>query len=241
MSKNLEELEKLQIPDEQIGRQAVDSLRGYVYQIYQSLASWIGIKEDEVLLLEVAEDFAVLAEGALTATQVKDTGASVTLRTKSVSGTIKALWDFQDANPDKTVYLNYLTTSNIGKERGLTFPDNHSGLTYWRVAAREGADVEPIRQALLSLRLPSKINSFIKDATAEQLREKVLRRIQWICGMEDIEVLNKTILDLLICRGEKMQLTPSDSERVRDSLVAEILRTIVKESNRRLRHSNKTP
>jgi hypothetical protein len=238
MSNNLEEFKKLQIPDEQIGRQAVDSLRGYVYQIYQSLASWIGIKEDEVLLLEVAEDFAVLAEGALTATQVKDTGASVTLRTKSVSDTIKAFWDFQEANPDKNVYLNYLTTSKIGKEKKLRFPDGHTGLTYWRVAAREGADVEPVREALLTLSLPSKINSFITDATPEQLREKVLRRIQWICGTEDIELLNKTILDLLIYRGENLHLTPSDSERVRNSLIAEILRTIVKERDRKLNRAD---
>lgn len=238
MSKNIEAFEKLQIPDDQFGRQAVDSLRGYVYQIYQSLASWIGIKEDEVLLLEVAEDFAVLAEGALTATQVKDTGASVTLRTKSISDTIKAFWDFQEANPDKNVYLNYLTTSNIGKERGLTFPDNHSGLTYWRVAAREGADVEPLRQALLTLRLQSKIKGFIKSATPEQLQDKLLRRIKWICGTEDIKVLEKTILDQLICRGEEQHLTASDAERVRDSLVAEILRVIVNNSNRRLNRAD---
>lgn len=238
ISKNLEELEKLQIPDEQVGRQAVDSLRGYVYQIYQSLASWIGIKEDEVLLLEVAEDFAVHAKGALTATQVKDTGGSVTLRTKSVSATIKALWDFQEANPDKTVYLNYLTTANIGKEKKLRFPDGHTGLTYWRVAAREGADVEPLRQALLTLRVPSKIKTFIKGAAPGQLREKLLRRIKWICGREDIEVLEKTILDQLIYRGEKRNVTPSDCERVRNSLVTEILRTIVKKSGRRLNRAD---
>lgn len=238
MSNKLEELESLQIPDEQIGRQAVDCLRGYVYQIYQSLASWIRIREGEVLLLEVAEDFAVLAKGALSATQVKDTGGSVTLRTKSVSATIKALWDFQDANPEKTVYLNYLTTGNIGKEKGLTFPDGHTGLTYWRVAAREGADVEPLRKALLTLRLPSKIKSFINDATPEQLREKLLRRIKWNCGTEDIKVLERTILDQLTYVGDKLHLTPSDSGRVRDALVAEILRTIVKKGDRKLNRAN---
>ncbi len=238
MAKIFEEFDKLQIPDEQIGRQAVDSLRGYVYQIYQSLASWITLREGEVLLLEVAEDFAVLAKGALTATQVKDAGGSVTLRTESVVATIKALWDFQGANPDKIVYLNYLATGNIGKEKKLTFPDGHTGLTYWRVAAREGADVEPLREALLTLRLPSKITSFIKGAAPEQLRDRLLRRIKWICGTEDIEVLEKTILDQLICVGERLHLTPSDSERVRDSLVAEILRTIVKDRDRKLNRAD---
>ncbi len=60
MSNKFEELEGLGVPDEQIGRQAVDCLRGYIYQIYQSLTEWIKLKENEILLLEVAEDFAVI-------------------------------------------------------------------------------------------------------------------------------------------------------------------------------------
>lgn len=56
----------LNIPPEELGRQAVDSLRGYIYQIYQSINAWLKIKDDEELLLEVAEDYAVLAKNALT-------------------------------------------------------------------------------------------------------------------------------------------------------------------------------
>jgi len=38
MSSDLpEEIGNLQIPDDEIGRQAVNSLGGYVYQIYQTL------------------------------------------------------------------------------------------------------------------------------------------------------------------------------------------------------------
>jgi len=55
MSSDLpEEIGKLQIPDDEIGRQAVDSLCGYVYQIYQTLNAWLILKENEILLLEVA-------------------------------------------------------------------------------------------------------------------------------------------------------------------------------------------
>ena len=70
------------LPAEQVGRQAVNALRGYIYQIYQSLAAWLDLAEDETLLLEVAEDYAVVAARAFTATQVKDTASSgsITLR-----------------------------------------------------------------------------------------------------------------------------------------------------------------
>ncbi|MBN1974988.1 MAG: hypothetical protein JW787_15210 [Sedimentisphaerales bacterium] len=240
MSSLYEQNENLIIPREQKVRQAISSLRGYSYQIYQSLASWISLKEDEILFLETAEDFAVLAKGILNATQVKDTRKSsfVTLTTKSVSKVIKSLWDFQEANPEKTICIDYLTTSKIKKERGLTFPDDHTGITYWRVAAREGTNVEPIRQGLLTLELNEKISRFIEDATPEQLREKILRRIKWHYGREDIHGLEKTILDKLIYLGEKQNYTPSDCERARDSLVVEILSTIIKENDRKLNRAD---
>ena len=185
-------------------------------------------------MLEVAEDFAVLAKGALNATQVKDTGASssVTLRTKSVSNVIKALWQWQEANPDEIVCINYLTTSNIGKEKKLTFPDDHTGLTYWCVAAREGTDVEPLRQALLSLDLLHEIKDFIKAATPDELRDRIFRRITWVCGAHDWAALDQIIRDRLVYLGERQGFSASDSERAKDSLVGAILRTVIRKSER---------
>ena len=52
--------------------EAIDSLRGYVYQIYQSALAWTELKDDELLYLEVAEDFAIVAEEALKAVQVQE-------------------------------------------------------------------------------------------------------------------------------------------------------------------------
>jgi hypothetical protein len=60
MAKSFDEFDNLQVPSNQIKRQAVDSLRGYAYQLYQTLNEWITLQEDEVLLLEVAEDFAIV-------------------------------------------------------------------------------------------------------------------------------------------------------------------------------------
>ena len=46
------------IPDD-IARQAVDSLAGYAYQLYQTLSAWLALGPDEFLFVEVAEDYAV--------------------------------------------------------------------------------------------------------------------------------------------------------------------------------------
>src|SRR5882724_1850389 len=57
-------------------RQATNSIRGYVYQAYQSVLAWMRLGKDEVLFLEGAEDFDVHSADGVTATQVKDTAGS---------------------------------------------------------------------------------------------------------------------------------------------------------------------
>ena len=125
MTESLEIQNSLNIPQEELSRQAVDSLRGYIYQIYQSINVWISINEEETLLLEVAEDYAVLAQNVFTCTQVKDTGASgsITLRSDGIISTIKSLFRYQRDNPGKSVRINYLTTSTIGKEKKNIFSE----------------------------------------------------------------------------------------------------------------------
>lgn len=141
----MEDEEKLiKLTKEDLGRQAIHSLRGYIYQIYQSLAAWLDLTKDEILLLEVTEDYAVLGGHIINRTQVKDTEESgnVTLRSDEVISLIKSHWSAQNENQDKVIISTLLSTSAIGQERSLTFPDGKRGLEYWRVAAREGADVE---------------------------------------------------------------------------------------------------
>jgi hypothetical protein len=70
------------LPEEDLARQAIPSLRGYVYQLHQSAGAWIHLKQGDLLLLEVAEDFSqILREPGrldeiLSATQVKETRES---------------------------------------------------------------------------------------------------------------------------------------------------------------------
>jgi hypothetical protein len=43
------------VPDDE-GRQAVDALAGYAYQLYQTLLSWFSLQPREILFVEIAED-----------------------------------------------------------------------------------------------------------------------------------------------------------------------------------------
>lgn len=94
-------------------RQAIAALRGYAYQLHQSLAAWIALPDDATLHLEISEDYAQIArdpaslDAVLTATQVKDTreSGSVTLNSADVKAAIRNFWGLHQANPDKPVRL----------------------------------------------------------------------------------------------------------------------------------------
>src|ERR1700730_19255883 len=88
-------------PQGDVARQAVAALRGYAFQLYGSVLAWLELKEGEDLFLEVAEDYAVVAQDALKAVQAKETRASgaVTLNTAGVKEAINSFVDLSHRNP----------------------------------------------------------------------------------------------------------------------------------------------
>ena len=226
---------KVNVPDSQLCRQAIPALRGYVYQVYRSLEAWLDLNESQSLLLEVAEDFAVLADQVVQATQVKDTAQSgpVTLRTKAIKTAIKSFWEFQSANPTKEVRLVFLTTSAIVKEHGIKFPGDQPGLLYWRTAARHHAEVRILSNFLASLEFPKDLVEFLQTATDPEVQDRLLRRIHWECGAAAMDQVEKSLMDRLIHLGANTEsFEPSDAPRVRDALLAQLFRTIVEDEDR---------
>ncbi|PCI21470.1 MAG: hypothetical protein COB62_03540 [Piscirickettsiaceae bacterium] len=122
------------IPKGDEAREATRALGGYVYQIYTSALAWLELGDEELLLLEVAEDFAIVATDALQAVQVKETKNSVTINSKDIVESINSFVDLQQKNPDFNVRLRHLTTSEITKERS---PKDRIGdiptLKSWRI------------------------------------------------------------------------------------------------------------
>jgi hypothetical protein len=119
------------VPESEVARQATDALGGYVYQLDQTVMTWLTLDEDEALHVEFAEDVAVSGDGRLDLTQVKRVQANITLRSAGVAKLIVAVWEFQK-NPSRRVTGALLTTSGIGKEKGkLSFPGRVPGLVYW--------------------------------------------------------------------------------------------------------------
>lgn len=211
------------IPDNE-ARQAVDSLAGYAYQLYQTLIAWLALGPDEFLFVEVAEDYAVATTEKLTATQVKATAANITLRTSSVTDAINAFWKLKSKNSGQRVTYRYWTTSDIGKEQGLSFPDGKSGLAYWREAARSGSAVKPIKDALLTLELDQEVKDFLSTATDSEIRQELVAPIHWDCAQANFQDL-KTAAELQTAWRAEMsaQATVAEGRNLVLPLVAHLL------------------
>ena len=215
-------LEKTPLGDS--SKEAINSLRGYVYQIYQSVLAWIELEEDELLYLEVAEDFSIVAEGALKAVQVKETARSVTINSEDIISTIDSFVVLQQKNPSLKVTLRHLTTSTIGEEqkREHRVGDTPT-LLAWRNLAKAGG-LADLRRVLDESKLSKKSKDFINSLDDENLRERFLKRIHFDCGAPRSDLLerqiNSRVSTLLRDRGG----VHSQTKRC----VADILLTLLK-------------
>lgn len=174
-------------------REAIDALRGYVYQIYQSALAWIELEDDELLYLEVAEDFAIVAKGALEAVQVKKTARRVTINSADIIATIDSFVELQEKNPSLKITLRHLTTSTIGKEnkREHRIGDEPT-LIAWRKLAKAG-DLSDLRRVLDKSKLSKKSKDFVKSLDDEDFRERFLKRIHFDCGAPESRLIERQI------------------------------------------------
>ncbi len=92
------------VPESEVARQATDAFGGYVYQLDQTVLTWLTLDEDEALHIEFAEDLAVSANSRLHLSQVKRIATNITLRSNGVRKLITAVWDFKKINRARRVF-----------------------------------------------------------------------------------------------------------------------------------------
>lgn len=218
------------VPAGDTARQAVHALGGYAYQVLSTALAWLDMEDNGRLFLEVAEDYATVAQSALEVNQVKYTNrpATVTLRDQGVRDAIAAYVGLVQQNPRHQVTLRFLTTSNIGTERAVDDrPSGQPGLLQWRRVA-SGACLTPFRGILEGELFTDAVQEFCKARNDDELRSDLFSRIHWDCGRPDITVLQQELQDRLIvlCRGkvaapDARQLLSPIAYRVLEKCIAE--------------------
>ncbi len=186
------------IPKGDEAREAIDALRGYVYQIYQSALAWIELEQEEFLFLEVAEDYAVVANDALNAVQVKETGHNVTINSDDIIASIDSFVDLRKKNPELKVRLRHLTTSKIGKEKSA---EHRIGdiptLKAWRKLAKTG-ELLPLRKILGASKLSEQTKNYIFELDDTEFREEFLKRIHFDCDALESKYLKRQLRSKLL-------------------------------------------
>ena len=207
----------LDTPKSDAGRQAVNALKGYAYQLLATANAWLDLDSGSRLFLEIAEDFAIAAKDTLNAVQVKDTKQSgaLTLNSPSVRQAISNFVDYVHQNPAVQVHLRFLTTSEIGQEKAVADrPMGISGLKYWQTVAGRG-DPEPLRRLLESDKFPPSVQEFTRVRDDHEFRRQFVQRIHWDCGAPGYETLRHELEDrmIVLCRQE-FQIAAAEAQRI---------------------------
>ena len=217
-------------------RQAVDALRGYAYQVVSATLAWLNLADDGYLILEVAEDYAILANGALQPVQVKDTARSgtVTLVSESVVKAIESFVSSANRYADRQIEFLFVTTSEIGTERAVSErPAGMAGLQYWRsVSGRAlSEEIEPLRAILQSDRFPESVQRFCTERDNDALHRDLIQRIKWECGTGDLTWIREELKAGLVLLGrDRFHLPAPEARRLANHLIYEVLKRSINET-----------
>ena len=216
-------------------RQATDSLRGYLYQIWHSVNAWLDLVDGDVLYLEGAEDFDKVSGTTATATQVKDTQHKITLRSREVKDAISHYWELRTNNPDSSVKFRFLTRSRIGTEQGSPFGKGQAGLQLWSHCSGDETAISRISAFLQSERqISGEVRDFLQEASPRRIHEQLIDPISWETESKRASFVEKSIRCKLITHGDRYNIPPSYSSGVVDSLLREALVVATQKEKREL-------
>ena len=157
-------------------RQATDSIEGYRYQILHSVNAWLDLADNDILYLEVAEDFDIESDGTFTATQVKHTQNNITLRSQQVIDGINNYWELRTNNPDRRVKFRLLTKSKMVAERGNPLGIDKPGLEVWSRCSGNETAIEKISNFLQTDgKISKEVNDFLTRSSPEEIYEQLIR------------------------------------------------------------------
>lgn len=208
-------------------REAVDSMRGYSYQVLRSVLAWVDLSEGELLFLEGAEDFDHIAGDTATTTQVRDTQGSgnVTLRSRGTLQALNHFWSHRQRNPGRRVRFRYLTTSQVGLERGDPLGRGVPGIDLWKRAKETGnpdCQAEDLSALCAFLRdqsgLSDGLRDFLGSCSLDEFLNEIVQPIDRDTAAGDATRIRDALRQRLTEFGTGRNVPAPDAERVMSAL-----------------------
>ncbi len=230
-------------------RDATPAIRGFVYQVHQSILRWLALPEGEVLRLECGEDIAQVAqalseEEAFVLEQVHSGPGTLTLRTPKAVEALANLHDHIRANPRLPLRFRFTTVAVPGREQGspLQFPER--GIETWELVRhdrhgnRELA-LAGLRELLQSGRQPDAIpdelwvsyQEFVSGSTHLEF-EDFVSRFEWSVGAVGLEGSERQILRTL--QDDGFSAEPQEAQQHYSRLFMKVFRILASEGEKEL-------
>jgi len=217
-------------------REAADSGRGFIYQYWQTVWRWIRLEPNELLFIEKAADFDVVAQQAAEAVEVKDTVGSgpITLNSENVLRAISYFWELREKNREFKIDFRFLTTSGRGLEKSKDFGEE-KGLDCWDRCKFDASQLGRLRAFLLAKStFNPNLAGFIRNCSDRDFQEQLIRRINWETGNRSIDALKKLITEQVSCLGEAKGISRSLSVKVVPLLFQHVCDLVAGSKERRL-------
>lgn len=190
-------------------RSATDTIRGLEYQFSQVILQCLDSQKDEQIYVEYAEDFIIANDTSIQLTQVKDTpSTTVSLNSDPIKKAILSFWDISMKN-QCSVSFKFITTSKPAKEYKLDASLPMEGLILWNNLRPNSEGTDIIRNILSSDKyfetcsneylkaVIEDLKSFLKNASKNDIYDKLISKIYWHFESSDIEILNNQICNTL--------------------------------------------
>jgi tetratricopeptide (TPR) repeat protein len=214
-------------------RQADAMFRGCEYQVWQTVNAWTDLKSDQLLFVEGAEDFDLVAPDGAVAIQVKNAVQPISLRSKDVQDAIQHYWELRASHSNTRVYLRFLTRATIAVERDAPFGQGVAGLSLWMRPELTDQECKALSDFLASLdRVGQDLKQWLPAASPAQIRGELIEGITWETFAEGVEYVERTVKRRLATRGETLGIPPSVATRVAGRLFNEIWKTLRKKTDR---------
>ena len=218
-------------------RQANDAIQGYYYQLYHTVDAWLDLADNDILYVEVAEDYDIESDGTFTATQVKHTQRNISLRSEQVINAINNFWKLRNDNSNRCVKFRLLTKSKIVKEKGYLFETDKSGLELWSRCSGDEVVIKKISNFLQNDgKISAEVSEFLEQTEPQNIYEQLIEPITWETGSKPISYVERSINSKLILHGSRQPIPvpPSDAKKVVGCLLKETLTVATQKENREL-------
>jgi hypothetical protein len=195
-------------------RDAWAAIRGFVYQVDQTLLDWLSLEPSMVLELEKGEDIDLVlpafehkAESSRQLKQIKYLNRNISLKTPHVLEALASFHEHITNNPALHLSLCFITNSGSTVERPSPIESGESGIDVWTSIQSNTLPIEKYYEAITGLRSivgnatkPRKFAAetwqkfiqFVRESTYEDLLGFV-RRVEWRLRSPDNESIRSVV------------------------------------------------